>query len=396
MFDNGGAAEMVGLILAAFFIALIVNGWIRSLVFFIFYAIIVEFSVVIMNNNADQFLEEFASLFFFSLALVAINISSNKLTYHAIEKFKDAKFKPIRVGFDDNRFLLILRLWIFTLLVTSTIGYLKSKNVDLVSKEFYVSWCVNVAFFSVIGFAVAIVSLRIPEKEEFKDRIGFLFAAKIDSDPELRAAALEHISNDIKKIGFVCLSIDRKVTVVEYSKDFDGYRAYVTVKTTLINLFGDTEAKDDTNFQIMPDQFGDTNKQPKLIGQVVSLVVAGEEKIRNGPLDIDKIDGIKFKEKFSVNKENTEFTLKYWAWFKVGVEAAYTSRRFCRTFSLSIVNRIKDESSAEVRFQKLGENAQRPSNLRYNEVGTVHEITNMEPGIRYSLFKFEDPNAEAR
>ncbi len=345
---------------------------------------------VILYFSGPQASGQAPSVAFICVLALSVNYLANRMFATKVAAAKRSEIRYLKIDIDDARFLMIMRLWIFTLLVTLTMRRLLAQGVPWVTQEFYVSWGVNVAFFTVIGFAVAVVSLRLPHKEDFKDRIGFLFAAKVEADPELRDAALEHLSSDIKRLGFVSSRTDRKITVIEYNPVYDAYRAYVTIDTTLVNLFGDVDAKDDTNFEIRPDKF-EEGKGPVLSGQVISLVVDGEEKISGGPLDIPVNEFRRFKEEFTVGKSQKCFTLKYWAWFRTEEAAAFTSRRFCRSFSVVIVNRMKGDASKEVTISRLSNEPKLPTVLRYNERTMVERIDNMEPGKRYELFKFVRP-----
>ncbi|WJR66340.1 hypothetical protein QTA58_19275 [Neorhizobium sp. CSC1952] len=383
------AAHAVG---SAIFIAVLFTRLRHSLAAFSLYMLLT--GAVIFYFSGPHTLTQTLGVAFICVLALTINYLVNRGFVAKVAEAKGSEIKHLKIDVDDPRFLMIMRLWVFTLLVTLTMRRFIVQGVPLVTQEFYVSWGVNVAFFTVIGFAVALVSLRLPHREDFKDRIGFLFAARVEADPELRNAALEHLSSDIKKLGFVSSRTERKITVIEYNPDYDAYRAYVTVNTTLVNLFGDVEAKDDTNFEIRPDKF-EEGKGPVLAGQVISLVVDGTEKISSGPLNIELNSSKKFKEEFTVGRMEKCFTLKYWAWFKTEEPAAFTSRRFCRSFSVTIVNRMKDDASGEVTINRLSNNQKLPTVLRYNEKTVVQEIDNMQPAKRYELFKFDRPAAKA-
>ncbi|WP_029618002.1 hypothetical protein [Pseudorhizobium marinum] len=326
------------------------------------------------------------------LVFCAINYKLNKYIVRKLTKINGTEINFLRIDASDPRFLTVMRLWVFTLLVTWAMYRTMQYGAAFVTDDFYVSWSVNVAFFTVIGFAVALVSMRLPQHEEFKDRVGFLFAAKVEADPDLRSSALDHLSEEIKKIGFVSSNTQRKITVVEYSAAYGAYRAYVTVHTTLVNLFGDVEARDDTNFQITPDEF-DENNRPPVIGQVVSLVVDGDEKIRNGPVNITDSNEGSLKENFTVGRTQKSFTFKYWAWFRFEIPASYTSKRFCRSFTVTLVNRMKSDPKGEVRVQSMKNAAQMPTILRYNESAVIDDIKNMAPNKEYECFKFLKPDS---
>ncbi|MGV2124010.1 hypothetical protein ACQZ4R_13080 [Agrobacterium vitis] len=309
----------------------------------------------------------------------------------------NGSFITSRITFklSDRRYVLIGQLWLFTVLMTTTMAVVRERDAFSIPNDFFISWLVNDLFFTIVGLAAALVSLRLPHEEEFKSRVGFL-VAPMDADPQFRSTVLEHLAGDIKKLGFVSSSTERKITIEEYSAEYDAYRAYVTVHTTLVNLFGDVDAKDDTNFQVTPDKFlGD--RRPPIVGEVVSLIVEGEERIRERPLPIDFEVGVKFTEPFSVGRESKSYVFKYWAWFRTDEMVAYSTRRYCRRFTVRIVNRMRVGQGVVATLMKIpeGTRSELPRTLRYGEEVALIDIDNMEPNRVYSLFKFITPETVA-
>ncbi|MBZ7925050.1 hypothetical protein LAC81_30385 [Ensifer adhaerens] len=380
--------DFANMLLAAVFFAFLGSGTVASIALFAIYFAAARASVNYFCEacGATQPLVVHYELFSFGI-LILLLVLTRRVVQGDFKNNVVLDLKFLDLVFDDARVIFLSKLWFFTLVVTSTIGYLRHHGINVVSESFYVSWCVNVIFFTVIGLAAALVSLRHPHKEEFENRIGFLFAATVDADPELKRSALKHVSEDVKKLGFVSSSTERRITVEEYSAEFEAFKASVTMKTTLINLFGDVDAKDEMNFAVIPDKF-EQGKQPATIGQIVSLIVDGEERIKDGPLEISSETGAKFPELFSVGRESKSFAFKYWQWFKVGEESGYTSRRFCRNFSVKIVNRIK---TGDVKVVTLLRDGTAQKALGYGEELEIFKKKDMEPSVRYVTFTFAKP-----
>lgn len=330
-----------------------------------------------------------------SLAIfLAIIVAGRKIVRHNFGNRPPFEF--LDIVYDDPRVIFLSKLWFFTIVFTSTIGYLRYHQIPVFSESFYVSWCVNVIFFTVIGLAAALVSLRVPHKEEFASRLGILFAGRVEVDGELngelKRTALSYISDDVKKLGFVYSSIDRKVTVEEFDKEYNAYRAFVTVKTTLVNLFGDVDATDMMNFSVTPDPFKKCAAPPETIGQIVSLIVDGKETLKDGPKTVLPIEGVAFPKPFTVGKESKSFVFKYWCWFEVDERADYTPSRFCRKISVRVVNRIK---TGDIKTVNLRTESGESRELAYGEDWEVVEGHDLKPKVGHPLFTFISPSSPA-
>ena len=325
----------------------------------------------------------------------------------------DLIFNTFRLRVDDSRVKFIFRLWFFTIAITSDMGFLLSRKVALVSHDFYVSWSVNVLFFTAIGLAAALVSLRTPRDEAFDERLSNLFAANLGGDSGLREGARKHTTAKIKTVGFVNAAVERRITVEEYSPVMGAYRALVTVKTNVVNLFGDVDAKDIMHFSVMPDKFVADTKPPAVLGQIVSLSIKGNEQITS-PMPI--VDGAptKFPQEFTVGKDGEDFIFKYWSWFAQDQFAYFTPARYCRRVSVTIVNRILDGDQVSIPIKFLTGEARVKASLegdekedgneddknyeqfvlKYGEQTTVADVWDIGPDQRQELFKFLQPPAK--
>ncbi|NKJ38743.1 hypothetical protein [Rhizobium sp. SG570] len=308
------------------------------------------------------------------------------------------KFDLLGLKFDDLKVLLIFRMWYFTIVATSNIGLLLRQQVHVVSNDFYTSWSVNVLFFTAIGLAAALIGIRAPQNEQFQSRLAFLFAANFGGDTDFREAALRHSAASIKRLGFVNAKIERKVTIEEYNPEYKAYRAFVTVKTSVVNLFGDVEASDVMNFSVSPDPFKGGANVPDVVGQVVSLVMGGKEQIIGAPMDIKRDGGVVFPKDFSVGQETEEFTFKYWCWFEEGEIAYFTPKRYCRHIVITAVNRMRDGGGKLVPvhgFQMPAGGVGEKRELAYGESWQVFELFDAEPDTKQSLFKFLAPTVKS-
>jgi hypothetical protein len=391
--------DIIHAVVASLFFATVAKRKTTALISFTLYFLLL--SVITTNKIAPSALNpdnNFISfLHFRSLGLLIgalIIISIKNYAKDAIERINTSLYKKGIFHHEDNRFMILFKLWSFTIFITSIIGYLNYKELNIISRDFYTSWTVNVIFFSLFGLIGIFISLRMPHKEEFENRVGILFAAPVETDKELKRAALQHISNSIKRIGFVSSITERRVTIEEYNSDYNAYRAHVTVTSELINLFGDIDAVDDMKFSVSPDDFSSCNKYPDPIGQIVSLVVGDEERIKGQPYPIKKGSGALVPELFSVGKEPKIFIFKYWSWFKVDVPATFTPGRYCRHLSVTVVNRMKsDEHNVAVVERPSPVEVRSPERrtLRYGDDWHLTRESDLEPNKEYKLFVLRNP-----
>lgn len=303
-----------------------------------------------------------------------------------------ARFEIIGSLLGKNiKYAIIARAWLLTLLITAIMMGTKSHGAPIVGDEFFNSWLVNVFFFTVTGLAAAFVSLREPSQERFSDRLGYLFAAKIDSDPDLKSSAQHSLQNKIKRDGLISSEIFRRITVVEYSKKYNAYRTYVTTEVTLINLFGDVEVDDDTLLSIQPDKFKKPNR-PRIVGQIMSIQIDGEEKITNDSRKIKPTKKTTYSYSYRVGRAGVKIVTKYWMWCKVGEVSGHTPKRFSRSVSIEIVNRLKSSNKHPVRLSRISKGDKSLVTLAYNEKNIFPRMVDVNGGTRNELFCFERPS----
>ena len=386
----GYGFEILNMVLACLFVTLLVEQRrVAFLLFFTYYGLL-KFAVHDLGSLSTISIhyELFAVLIY-----IAIIYLSRKV---CLRLQLAGSLKVFGLLWDDNRVVLISKLWASTVVATSTMGLLRYHGSYLPSENFYVSWSVNVIFFSVIGLVAALVSLRLPHNEEFLSRLGILFTGTENINNEFRQSALLHISDEVKRLGLALSSIERVITIETFDADFDAYRANVKISTSMVSLFGDVDAQDDVQFTVTPDGFTHSKKKPDPAGQIISLFVNGEEKIRGNPLPILIGRSSGFPEKFSVGRDGQSFTFEYWCWFETEQAFTYQTKRFCREFSVKIINRILDGAvtNVVVKRPKAPNGSQVDiKNLSYGDEWDVNVIRDMEPKTVTELFTLQRPAA---
>lgn len=385
--------DVSNMVLAALFFAFLCNNRWRAFLIFSLYFSILKWIAYKNNGASYTFTAHFE---FFAFLFYILNIYFSPKIFHAFRSEIIERFNGLRLLFEDSRGIFISKLWTSTVVATSTMGYMRYHGLTYPSEGFYVSWAVNVVFFSVIGLAAALLSLRLPHKEEFSSRLGILFAGAENVDNEFRQSALSHISSEVKKLGLAVSKIDRRIVMEAYDPEYDAYRATVTITTTMVSLFGDVDAKDQVQFAVTPDEFEGCKRTPNPVGQIISLFVNGEEKIKGNPQPILLGQANGYPEVFTVGKDAQVFTFKYWCWFQTGQDFTYNSKRFCREFNVKVINRMLDGNENKLTLRrprpgKIGEFDRKT--IIYGEEWDIVNFNDVEPNISITLFTIERPNS---
>ena len=282
--------------------------------------------------------------------------------------------------FMDARIKIITIAWFFALLITSILGLNLLYGGWGDDSGFYSSWVSNVIFFTLVGVAVAVVSLRLPHSESFPNRLAILFSGA--SGP-----AVDSLSDKVRSLGFIYSSILREIFIEEYSKKYDAYRCYVKIESSMANLFGDVDATDKMRFNITPDKFPGRNK-PNPLGNLVSIYVDDKEEILAEKREIEE-DGIDLEQEFTVGSDDRTFTLEYWIWIKVGEPMIYRPSRFCKEANCEIVNRL--ENHAGPLKLSYGEN-DKEEEISYGKRIALDTSYNLSPGDRVKVMCLLAPN----
>ena len=76
---------------------------------------------------------------------------------------------------------------------------------------------------------LALVSLRDPTTEDFVARVNILFAGKSGN-------AVEHLTKQVREIGYYMTKLSRRIVIEEYSENFNAYKFSVEIVYTLRNF----------------------------------------------------------------------------------------------------------------------------------------------------------------
>lgn len=293
-----------------------------------------------------------ANLISFSIG-VALSLLIFVIVSYSVQSFRNwAEFKNKRFEFfglvvypSDRQASLIGGVWLLTLLVTVFLYASNEAYPEFLYNGFLVSWLGDVTFFTIVGLVIALVTLRQAENEKFETRLSILFQG---SD----SPALETIDGQIRALGFLVSDLDWKIHVQEYNSDYQAYRVEVVSTYVLTNLFGDVDARDNMQFRIKPDDFGDPDdgSHPPMIGAITGLFLSSDsgqqldQPVLRNRLEI-KHEGLSFPHKFTVGREPVTVEFRYWLWVKTNVEWSRKPSRFTALTRTTIVNSLSNTDS---------------------------------------------------
>lgn len=281
----------------------------------------------------------------------------------------------------DGRLKVLLIFWIFTLWVTVLLMILNYKNPNSVSENFLIAWLGDFSFFTVLGLAVAVISIATPQLLDFDSRMSLIL-----DDPS--SPGQENFKSKIKKLALICKSVEREYKFVEYSAKYGAFKVEATTKTTVENLLGgilgDLYVEDNVMFSFSPDQF-QNSQSPDSLGVISDVLVkyesdGREESLLDSPVEITP-EGTRISPKFFARQKQQIITIKYWVWAKDGEEWLITSSRFTLLDKTRLVNLIVG-SDLNI-SQGVTKNSEA---LKYGQALDFKPIKNLEEGEFHKLF----------
>ncbi len=382
--------SLAGLIAPVIFLSHFVNSYRSTGAFFTIFlgGVLSATQIAVLTNYHEMPELVFAnySLYFIAGCLLALVILSISLRLRSeLSKHKPHfNFLGPKVPL-DGRVSIIFLVWLIIIMMTQLFGFFEAINRPIVSESFYASWCQDVLFFTIMGFAVLMVTLRVPHDEDFTIRLGILF-------PMLSGSALESVSENVKPFGYVNKKLSRKIIVKEYSERHQAYLVEFEITNELENVFGDTVVEDTTNAAFTPDDFSDlSDDAPFPVGEFHSIKIGNErmgftEKIV-APLQIKPSIGYRSSFPLSVPSEGLHVAIRYWAWIRVGVEQTFETKRFLRKHECTMVNRMR--CGSDIYFELLGQSG--PDHLKYNSEIAVGSHIDLSPNQKRDLIRFNPP-----
>ncbi len=289
--------------------------------------------------------------------------------------FNNVKKKYIFIAFTIYIF--------FTLIVM----YLHENYQDMIpfSENFYISFLASswedIIFFGIVGFALALVSLRDPKEDIFVQRIKNLFSFTSDVDPSIETAVID----SVKKVAIYSTKNSIKLSILEYSEEFNAIKVQINQEIHLSNLLHDEPYSYSRPVDFMLDDFGEN--KPDILGRINEASFT--DNTLNKSFFCETKRAFK-KKKYSFNIEENIAkgsygitTLNYWIWYKLDEDWNFKVHHHTAQFNISIQN---DDIHLDNRLELIHENEKlslnnHEQNLNLNEFYSINSKVHFK--IRY-------------
>ena len=302
-------------------------------------------------------------------------------------RLRDPKFRlsihglgKIRV---QPRVAIVVSMYLFVVYLSALMGIVSTLGLDVLSDGFYASWTQDVLFFGLLGSVVALVAQLSPSHEEFEWRVATMF-------PEAKSAAvIDNLSKEVKKLGFLVASVERRLIVKEFSSKYNAYKVEISLVNRFDNLFSDVDAERELNFGYTPDSFGASGGPiPSPIGEYISIIIDGEQKLTDGAVTIDQ-SGWKKSWQTKIPPEGIVATSKYWCWLLVGEDFDYKPSRFVAAHKTIIGNEL--ECGSTITLDQVADNDQKRLSIDYGEEVSISKGEKLHDEEEYLVARLLAP-----
>ncbi len=218
-----------------------------------------------------------------------------------------------------------------------------SRLVDT-EKDIFFAWRGELIFFSLIGLAIALVSLELvpdPAQKDIRERLNILLGgSKVHDSVET------FLLSQIGEITPYCTTAHWALVIEEFNANLKAYRVRAETTYEYFNPVRDQGARFDVRFSYKPDPLPGFSDEDEA-GRYVSIMVGGDDKLAlRGPIPILQ-KGVSDKLKIEVPPHGKLTVVSsYVVWMAIDREQLIRPNRFVEYFNLAITNRNNIEPKA--------------------------------------------------
>lgn len=292
----------------------------------------------------------------------------------------------------DTRISIISAAWLLTITCTCFLASYMAVYPDVITDGFYTSWVGDVLFFSVVGLAVAMVGIYMPEGEKFDRRVAILFSG-------YQSNAIVPLKEKVKELGFIVCNSHRHLEVVDWSDEFYAYKVNVTTEYILVNLFGDEAAVGKIKFGVKPDKF-EGSKLPPVLGKVLSINEIGKGPRLDSQVEITP-DGFSKEETFTVGGDKKldggdtkiHVRFRYWLWVEAFRPWSHKAVKFIEEGNTSVTNLIEGENRV-VLIEDMITDELDPIRVRFDREKQLKKYKDLNQGQAIKVLKMLPPEID--
>lgn len=214
---------------------------------------------------------------------------------------------------------------------------------DLISGEntiwvsFYASWTQDVLFFTLVGVVVVFATAPYNSNNAtFDERIIAFYGSNTP------IALRDYAKKALTRFGGYSPLAERKITILEYNPEINGFKVEIDMTQTVKNMF-DVTYVDHPEVAIKADKF---DNPPKPAGMVQWLNINDDSQLKDVDTEIPVGDG-ESTWRHVINLQipahhSAKFDSRFWAWSPSGENFKYSSRRVVERFNMKIQNTLTD------------------------------------------------------
>jgi hypothetical protein len=256
-----------------------------------------------------------------------------------------------------------------------------TEHIEEMQRGVLAAFTGELLFFTLIGGAVTIVSLRDPTEERFDDRLKILYGRGAVPN-----AVLQYNKNVITKISAYSKTIKRVIIIEAYDNTLKAYRERITTEYEISNLLPDVPYGESMRLSVIPDDFGQAD--PSELGRIISIQVGGSQTITK-PIPIGK-DGISTEVKIELPPGGSKTVIwEYRLWIKTEAIQAVQPEWVVEQLAMDIVSECDGGAQLEIDSDPRG-----VVSLLHMQPLQFQRLTGVSPGEKVYVHKLLPPLVE--
>jgi hypothetical protein len=253
----------------------------------------------------------------------------------------------------DSRVIIVIVFFAFGWIITGGIQFLYHSTIHTdeisVFHEIFVAWSGELLFFTAVGLAVAIISIKEPtdpRTQTWRERVQILFG--LSSVPD---CVTEFHRKTLEEIARYAANGNRLLTIEDYNKSADAYRVRIDHNYDIVNALHDTDLTERLAVRITPDEL-DKNIFNEA-GKVLSIKAGLDEKITSfTPIPFEGLF-TEFDIPLPAGKK-IPITVSYEMWMRCGELQTQRAIRFIEKIEMRFISRLAASPTITVKGDARG------------------------------------------
>jgi hypothetical protein len=257
-------------------------------------------------------------------------------------------------------------------------------------KEVFLAWCGELLFFTLIGLAIAFVSLEMPEdpmSKAYRDRAQIFLGGK---DP-LPDGAETFLLARFREVGAFCEKASWEIDIEDYDETSAAYKVRAKTDYLFRNPIRDQSAQFDVSYGFRPDRFKHLSDDAE-VGRYTSICIDGADQLRGrGPVKVPQA-GFSDKLQIVIPPGGTLLLeTAYTVLMAANEEQRIRPQRFVQLFQVKVTNRSSVAPKLTAAPAAGGEGPEEARTLFFARPYQPHPIQGVAPGEVAFTFRLGAP-----